>query len=183
MPSPGPRRRPAAAVAGWRERRLGAVRSVSATARPGPGRTAGAASPAARPCRARRVARGQGHTPGTRAGLPVPRLTDGQSGRIAERDDTQIQNAKSAHPCQSFGCTKIRDISRRVQLPPNQPLRNRDQTVNGNENILQLNECHCRRGGLPAADGRSASPCRADSPLIASRMQPARRSGGTQSAD
>ena len=40
-----------------------------------------------------------------------------------------------------------------------------------------------RRGGLPAADGRSASPCRADSPLIASRMQPARRSGGTQSAD
>ena len=39
MPSPGPRRRPAAAVAGWRERRLGAVRSVSAAARAGrPGR-------------------------------------------------------------------------------------------------------------------------------------------------
>ena len=53
----------------------------------------------------------KGTRPGTRAGLPVPRLTDGQSGRIAERNDTQIQNAKSAHPCQSFGCTKFRDIS------------------------------------------------------------------------
>ena len=123
MPSSDPRRRPA-----------------------GPGRAAGAASPAARPCRARRVAQGQGHTPSTRAGLPVPVLTDGQSGRIAGRGATQIQNGKSAHPCQSFGCTKFRDISRRVQLPPNQPLRNRDQTVNGNENFRQLNECHCGAG-------------------------------------
>ena len=37
-----------------------------------------------------------------------------------------------------------------MQLPPNQPLRNRDQTVNGDENICLLNECPfgCRAFGI-----------------------------------
>ena len=47
-----------------------------------------------------------------------------------------------------------------MQLPPNQPLRNRDQTVNGNENIRLLNECHCPLGrGARDVPGRlAASP-------------------------